>query len=95
MRQFEHEGKQIKLLPLRPKNGQPEQTSILALLPTPASPPLIATAPLSLTSHAYHIYKLLPLLLSKLSCYSAFKFAPTFASHKHVDKLHKEISDEN
>ena len=34
MCQFEHESKQIKLLPLRPKTGQPKQASSLALLLT-------------------------------------------------------------
>ena len=52
MLQFEHEGKQIKLLSLKLKIGQPKQTSILILLPTLSSPPLIATIPsLSSTSH--------------------------------------------
>jgi len=44
MCQFKHEGKQIKLLPLRPKTGQPKQTFTLALLLTPSSPPPIGTA---------------------------------------------------
>ena len=61
VRQFEHEGKQIKLLPLKPKTGQPKQTSTLALLPTPPSPLLIATIPsLFPTNYAYHVRKLLP-----------------------------------
>jgi len=42
MCQFEHEGKQIKLVPLRFKTEQPKQTSTLALPPTPPSSPLIA-----------------------------------------------------
>ena len=50
MCQFEHEGKQIKLLPLILKTGQPQQTSTLALLPISPSPLFIATVPsLSLT----------------------------------------------
>ena len=94
MCQFEHEGKQIKLLPLRLKTGQPQQASTLALLLTFPSPPLIASVPsLSPTNHAYHICKSLPLLLSTPSHYKAFESA--FASHKHVHKLYKEISDEN
>jgi len=96
MCQFEHEGKQIKLVPLRPKTGQPQQTSTLALLQTPPSPPLIATVPsLSPTNHAYHVCKSLPLLLLIPSHCKTFESAPAFASHKHVHKLHKEISDEN
>ena len=65
MCQFEHEGKQVKLLPLRPKTGQPKQTSTLALLSTPPSPSRIAIvlSPSS-TSHAYHAHKSLPPLLS-------------------------------
>jgi len=52
MCQFEYEGKQIKLLPLRLKTGQPNQTFTLTLLPILPSPPLIVTAPsLSPTSH--------------------------------------------
>jgi len=43
--QFEHEGKQIKLLLLRLKTGQPKQTSTLALLPTPPSPPPLLLLP--------------------------------------------------
>jgi len=95
MCQFEHEGKHIKLLPLRLRTGQPKQTSTLALLlPTPLSLSLIATAPsLSPTSHVYPIHKLFPPTLSTPSHYEAFESA--FASHKHVHKLHKEISDEN
>jgi len=56
MCQFEHGGKQIKLLLLRPKTGQPKQTSTLALLPTPLSQPRITTvfSP-SFTSYAYHV----------------------------------------
>ena len=34
-------------------------------------------------------------LLSTLSHYRAFESAPAFASHKHVHKLHKDISDRN
>ena len=95
MCQFEHEGKQIKL-PFRLKIEQPKQTSTLALLPTPPSPPLIAIAPfLSFTSHAYSVRKPLPPLLPILSHYRAFKSAPAFSSHKHVHKIHKEISDGN
>jgi len=60
MCQFEHEGKQIKLLRLRPKTGQPKQISILALLPTSTFPPLITAALLSPSSHAYHVHKPLP-----------------------------------
>jgi len=93
MCQFEHEGKQIKLLPLRPKTGQPQQTSTLALLPTP---PLIAIVPsLFPTNPAYHVYRSLPLLLPTPTHYKAFEYVPAFASHKHMHKLHKEISDEN
>jgi len=97
MCQFEHEGKQIiKLLPLRPKSGQFQQTSTLVLMPAPPSPPLIAIVPsLSPTNHAYHVRKSLPPLLPTSSHYKAFESAPAFASHKHVHKLHKEISDEN
>ena len=99
MCQFEHESKQIKLLSLRPKTGQSKQISTLALLPTltsPISPPLIATIPsLSPTSNACHVHKLLPPLLLTPSHYKAFEPAPAFASHKHVHKLHKEISDGN
>ena len=97
--QFEHEGKQIKLLSLRPKTGQLKQTFILTLLPTPTSPtspPLIATvSSLFFTNPAYYVHKSLPPLLPTPSHYKALEFAPTFASHKHVHKLHKEISDEN
>ena len=96
MCQFEHKGKQIKVLPLRPKTGQPQQTSTLALLPTSPSSPLIAIVPsLFPTNHAYHVRKSLPPLLPTPSHYKAFESAPAFASHKHVHKLHKEISDEN
>ena len=94
MCQFEYKGEQIKLLPLRPKTGQLKLTFTLILLSTPLSPPLIATASsLSPTSHAYLIRKLLPLLLSRPSHYKVFESA--FASHKHVHKLHKGISDGN
>jgi len=53
MCQFEHEGKHIKLLPLRSKTEHSKQTFTLALLLTPLSPPLIATFPfhLSLIMH--------------------------------------------
>jgi len=83
MCKFEHEGKHIKLLPLRPKTRQPQQTSTLTLLPTPPSPPLIAIV-LSLfpTNHASHVRKSLPPLLPIPSHYKAFESAPTFASHK-------------
>ena len=94
--QFEHEGKQIQLLPLRPKTGQSQQTSTFALLPIPLSQPLIATVPsLSPTNNACHVHKPLSLLLPTPSHYKAFESAPAFASHKHVYKLHKEISEEN
>jgi len=96
MCQFENEGKQIKLLLLRLKTGQPKQTSTLALLSTPLYPPHIALVPsLSPISHAYPVRKSLPLLLLILSYYRVFESASAFASHKHVHKLHKEISDEN
>ena len=94
MYKFEHEDKQIKVLPLRLKTRQSKQTSTLILLSTRPSPPLIAISPsLSFTSHADSIRKsFLP------SCrhhptieYSSF--ASAFASHKHVHKLHKKISD--
>ena len=66
------------------------------MLRTPPSSPLIANVPcLSPTNHACHVRKSLPLLLPIPSHYKAFEFAPAFASHKHVHKLHKEISDEN
>jgi len=58
MCQFEYEGKQIKLLSLRPKTRQLKQTSTLILLPTPSYPALIATAPsLFLTNHVYPVRK--------------------------------------
>ena len=96
MCQFEHESKQIKLLPLRPKTGQPRQTFTLALLPTPPSPLLIATvSSLSPTNHTYHVRKSHPSLLPTPSHYKAFESAPAFAAHEHVHKLHKKISDEN
>jgi len=57
MCQFEHESKQIKVLLLRLNTGQPKQTSTLVLLPASTSPPLIAIAPLSPTSHAYLVHK--------------------------------------
>jgi len=96
MCQFEHKGKQIKLLPLRPKIGQLPQTPTLALLPTPPSPLLITTVPsLSPTNHTYHARKSLSPLLSIPSHYKAFESVPAFASHKYVHKLHKEISDKN
>ena len=70
MCQIKHAGKQIKLLPLRPKTGQPQQTSTLAL---PLTPPLIAIVPsLSPTNHAYHVRKSLPPLLRTPSHYKAF-----------------------
>jgi len=94
MCQFENKGKQIKLLPLRPTIGQPRQIFTLALLPTPPSLPIMAIAlSLSPTSHAYPVRKLLPPLLPTPSYYQVFESAS--ASHKHVHKLHKEISDEN
>jgi len=63
MCQFGHEDKQIKLLFLRPKTGQPKQTYTLALLPTAPSQSFIATASLlHLTSHAYPSHKLCFLL---------------------------------
>ena len=90
------EGKQIKLLPLRLKTGQPKQIFTLTLLPTPSSPPLIATAPsLYLTSHAYHVRKLLPPLLLTPSYNRVFESVSAFASHKHVHKLYKKINDGN
>jgi len=68
----------------------------LVLLPTPPSPPFIAIIPsLTPTNHAYHVCKSLPPLLPTPSHYKAFEFAPAFGLHKHVHKLHKEISDEN
>ena len=94
MCQFVHEGKQIKLLLLRPKTRQPKQISTLALLSAPLYPPLIANiSSLSPISHAYHVHKLLPPLLSISSYYRAFKSATAFASHKNMHKLHKEIRD--
>jgi len=96
MCQFDHEGRQIKLLSLRLKAGQTKQTSILALLPTPPSPPLIAiVSSLSFTSHVYHVHKSLPPLLSTSSHYSAFESAFALTSLKHIHKLYEEISDEN
>ena len=96
MCQFEHKGKQIKLLPLRPKTGQLKQTSTLALLPTPPFPPPIATAfRLPLTSHAYLARKLLPPLLPTPPHYSAFESASVLASLKHVHKPYKEINAGN
>jgi len=98
MCQFEHEGKQIKLLSLRLKTEQPKQISTLALLPTSTSPtsPLIATVTsLSSTSHACHVHKSLPPLLLTPSHYKEFKSVTAFVSHKHVHKLHKEISNVN
>jgi len=96
MCQFEHEGKQIKLLPLRPNIGHTKQASTLVLLPTPPSPPLIATAlSLSPTSHAYPVRKSLSPLLRAPSHHQVFESATAFVSHKHMHKLHKEISDEN
>jgi len=96
MCQFEYEGKKIKILPLRSKAGQPKQISTLVLLPTPPSPPFIATVPsLSLSSHAYSVCKPFPPLPLIPSHYRAFEFASAFVSHKHMHKLHKEISDEN
>ena len=95
MCQFEHEGKQIKLLPLGPKTGQSQQTS-LGFVPAPPYPPLIATVPsLSPTNHAYHVRKSLPPLLPRPSHYKAFESASVFASQKHVHKLHKKINDGN
>jgi len=47
---------------------------------------------LSSTTHTYHVRKPLPPTPSR---YSAFESASAFASHKHMHKLHKEISDEN
>jgi len=89
MRQFEHKGKQIKLLLLRLKTGQPKQTFTLALLPTPPLPSLIATVPsLSFTTHAYHVRKPLPPLLPTPSRYSACESA--FASHKHCTNYTKK-----
>jgi len=74
MCQFEHKGKQIKLLPLRPKTGQLKQTSTLALLPTPPfSPPISTDFPLPLTNHAYPALKLLPPLLPTPFHYRAFE----------------------
>ena len=94
MCQFEHKGKQIKLLLLRPKTGQPKQTPTLALLPTLPFSSLIATViSLPPTSYAYLVRKLLPPLPSTPSRECTFKSAS--ASHKHVHKLHKEISDGN
>jgi len=93
--QFDHEGKQIKLLPLRPKTRQPEQTSTLALLSTPSLPLIATVSSPSLTSHAYLVRKLIHPLLSTPSYYKAFEFASALALHKHVHKLHKEIRDEN
>ena len=96
MCQFEHEGKQIKLLSLRPKTGQLKQTFILTLLPTPTSltsPPLIATVPsLFFTGHACHIHKLFPYCRRHLTIKQSL--------HLHLHRinmctLHKEISDRN
>ena len=96
MYQFEHESKQIKILLLRSKSGQTKRISTLALLSISPSPLLIAIVPsLSSTNHAYHVRKSLPPLLPTPSHYKAFESAPAFASHKHVQKLHKEINDEN
>ena len=72
MRQFEHEGKQIQLLPLRLTTGQPQKISTLALLPTPPSPPLIVIVPsISPTNHAYYVSKSLPPLPPTPSHYKA------------------------
>ena len=68
----------------------------LALLSTPPSPPLIATAHfLSPTSHTYPVRKPLPFFLPTPSHHRVFEFASAFASHKYVHKLHKKISDGN
>ena len=80
MCQFKYEGKQIKLLPLKPKTGQPMQTSTLDLLPTPPSPHVITIAPfLSPTSHAYPGHKPLSPSLLTPSQYKALESTPTFA----------------
>jgi len=96
MCQFEHEGKKIKLLSLRPNTGQSKQTSTLTLLPTSHYLPFIGTiSSLSLISQAYPIRKLLPPLISIQSHSRAFESASVFESHKYVHKLHKKISDGN
>ena len=91
MCQFEHEGKQIKLLPLRPRLNIPIrhplwsccQLFLLHLLLLPFRPHL------QLIRHT--MFKPLSPLLSTPSQYRAV--ASASALHKHVHKLHKEISD--
>ena len=96
MCQYEHESKQIKLLPLETQDWQSQQTFTLALLSTPPSPLFIASVPsLSPTNHTYHVHKSLPPLLPTPSHYKAFESVPVFASHKHMHKLYKEISAKN
>ena len=98
MCQLEHEGKQIKLPPFRSTNGQwTTQANIhfgFATNSTFFTSYCYCSLPIS-HYHAYFVRKLLPPLLQTPSHYTAFKSKSAFASHKHVHKLYKEISDEN